>query len=298
MKTIVLLIAVFFTLTSFAQTHPLNNGTESFENWETLEGGDLPEQWDGFNREIVMSGFPVGVVTTVTKDSLTPYSGNYAAKLTSQSVLGGPAVPGILTTGNLIIDFNAQTGDIVGGVPFGQRPSSFQGYFKHYPNPYDTAIISVTFKRQGVEIGGGSLYLTDSVDTWTNFHVPIQFTTSQTPDTMIVFISTSTRRANVPMGSVLFVDELSFDYSTGIENSDSEEQVKVYPNPSRGLVTVNAPLKEACSLFLFDMSGNLVFEDYGYFAGRQLNLQGLSDGVYFLKVQGSQRSYSQKIVLQ
>jgi hypothetical protein len=298
MKTLVLFLFVFASTLSMAQNNPLLTGVESFENWETLEGGDLPKYWDGFNREIVMSGFPVGIITTVTKDSMNAFDGNYAVKLKSESVLGGAAVPGMLTTGSLDIDFVNQTGDVTGGLPYTGRPSSFKGFVKHWPSQNDTAIISVVFKYQGNEIGEGSLLLNDTLDSWTSFDIPIHFSSAQNPDTMLVFISTSTRKNNVPMGSELHLDQIKLDYNTHIFTPESQSSVHIYPNPSNGIITIESNTIDPCMMNIYDLNGNLLYEEYAVLGTRQLNFSDFPKGVYLIRIVRRETTYSQKIVLQ
>jgi len=103
MKTTSMIVAVLFSGLVNAQQAELVNGFDGFENWVTAEVGELPNEWDGFNKNVQFGGMTVGTVECIEKSIVDPYEGTYSAKLTSTSIMGGPAVPGILTVGKFYL---------------------------------------------------------------------------------------------------------------------------------------------------------------------------------------------------
>ncbi len=298
MKTILTILALIITFSIYSQNHPLLNGAESFESWEKSEAGALPKFWDGFNREIVMGGFPVGIITTVFQDSTYAYDGNSAVILQSQSVMGGAAVPGILTTGILDIDFIAQTGDITGGLAYASRPDFFKGFYKCFPASGDTAIISVLFMNQGVEIGGGALLIHDTVASWAQFSVPITFTSSVQPDTVQVFISSSTKMANVPFGSQLHIDKVGFEFASSIFRPTVEMKANIFPNPCREALQIEVDSKDNVQVAIFDSFGKNVLQLPHYQSNELINVSHLQAGFYIVRILGNDYEVSQKLIVQ
>ncbi|MBN2747383.1 MAG: T9SS type A sorting domain-containing protein [Bacteroidales bacterium] len=298
MKTILTFIAVIVSFSIYSQNHPLLTGVESFESWEKSEAGDLPKFWDGFNREIVMGGFPVGIITTVFRDSTYAYDGSSAVILQSQPVMGGAAVPGILTTGALDIDFVSQTGDITGGLAYSSRPNFFRGFLKCFPASGDTAVITVTFKNQGVEIGGGFLLLPDSITSWSQFSVPISFSSTVQPDTVLIFISTSTKKANVPFGSQLHIDKVGFDLASSINNPSSNLKAKIFPNPSTDMLQIELDSQNPVQLAIFDSFGKNVMQLPDYQSNEVVDISYLPGGIYFIRILGYDFELSQKLIVQ
>jgi extracellular elastinolytic metalloproteinase len=80
----------------------------------------------------------------------------------------------------------------------------------------------------------------------------------------------------------------------------NEELVKVYPNPTNGLlnIAVNGYSGEL-NVMVYDLNGRQVFEkSFTSFATEQtINLQGLQTGMYILKLEGDGVSHSRKVIL-
>lgn len=299
MKQLLLMLLIAIKIKALPQTNNLANGIESFENWFGMEAGNLPVDWDGFNREIVMNGSSVGTVTTVYKDSVNPYDSNYSVKLVSSSIMGGPAVPGMLTTGNLVINFQTQNGDIEGGVPFTDRPLRLKGYFKYSPANNDTASITCWFKKDGNEIGGGEFLISNTVNQWTEFTVDIYFSEPVLPDTMNVLFSTSKSRNNVPAGSVLEIDKVSFEGSSvEIEDIVSGDNFGVYPNPAKDFLNLKFHTEKNRQVYIYNSNGSLVYSENISTSSKRINTCDWQSGVYFIKLVSDKTKITQKIVVQ
>lgn len=299
MKNLMLLIFCCLTLNLFSQNQPILTGIESFSQWENNEGGALPKFWDGFNKEIIINGFPVGIVTTITKDCLDTYDGNYSVVLQSQSVMGGPSVSGLLTTGIFEVDFQNHTGDITGGLPITSKPLYLKGWFKYTPGISDTAQISIGFTNNGADIGGGILKINDTVDVWTQFSIPINYIMGQSPDSFNIVFSTSTLNTNVPLGSVLKIDHIYLDYTASNNStvSEIEKRVKIYPNPANQYTSIQMDFEGQAMLFIFDSNGKRIIEKTIYNTDNQLDISGLEKGVYFVKIISSERIFTEKLII-
>lgn len=104
----------------------------------------------------------------------------------------------------------------------------------------------------------------------------------------------------VPSGSYYNMSQGAFSLPTNASNGDGTiqsieklvELVLVYPNPSTGLIHVNAPYSEGEFIRIYDAMGKLVFTQRANPSTR-LNLQDLSNGIYILRI----GLHSERIVL-
>jgi hypothetical protein len=79
------------------------------------------------------------------------------------------------------------------------------------------------------------------------------------------------------------------------ESSILNSLIKIYPNPSNGIF--NIELDKPCKLKLYNMLGELVFENAFTDAGNfQINISNLANGIYQLKAENEQRSFYSKLI--
>lgn len=301
MKTIFTFLLITLSSYLIAQNQPLITGVETFGNWTSNSGGELPQYWDGFNREIIINGMPVGTVTTVRKDSADPQDSDYSVQLTSSSVMGGPAVPGMLTTGKMHINFNSQNGDIDGGIPYQAKPAKLKGWYKYNPAMGDTALISIWFKNDTMAIGGGTLKISQSTSLWTAFELDITYSSNLIPDTMNILFSTSTKRNNVPLGSVLDIDHIWLEGgNVGYERPIyAHDDFKLYPNPSSDFIKIESKERfEELRIRILNNLGAVVYESNHYQKNQKIQTRFFKSGIYFVEI-GSETSKSiKKLIIQ
>ncbi len=78
------------------------------------------------------------------------------------------------------------------------------------------------------------------------------------------------------------------------------DQVHVYPNPTTGMVIIEVPASDPggeVRLELTDLRGQKIMSLVTYQKVQQLNLQGLTDGMYLLSIYNNKVSSTRKIVL-
>lgn len=103
-----------------------------------------------------------------------------------------------------------------------------------------------------------------------------------------------TKGANVshltPANTNLFTD-VAIDWvplSTGIKNINLSKEIRVFPNPTKGLVYIEMKSIEAdCSIQVVNMAGAILFEDHvlkGASANKSFDLSNYSDGVYLVNI--------------
>ena len=284
MKTLVTILTVLISGMSISQLPAIVSGQEGFETWEPGEIGELPQYWDGFNRNVIFGGNVVGTVTCIEKDNSDPFEGMYSVKMTSTSVMGGPAVPGLLTLGDLIVDWNAQDGDIVGGVPYTELPIEFKGQYKYQPVGQDTAFVYIGFMQNGIEVGRGQLDFSSAQTDWTEFTVAINYDQGAAPDSMNILFSTSNSEGMVPQGSTLEIDAIEFSAFLGMEDLN-KNTLKGYPNPANNNVQLEFTQVESGVVKLIDNAGVLILEKDFHNQHVELDLEKIAAGVYQVMVE-------------
>ena len=144
-------------------------------------------------------------------------------------------------------------------------------------------------------IGFGAISVSASLNSWTYFEIPLQYLRTETPDTMNILILNSNPLDNVDhTGSVMWIDNLSFNYGTvGIEGVTFSKELNIYAgSDARQLVLSSAFTKpEHLDISLYNMAG--------IEAGRwqrtmqqsieHLDISNLPPGTYVIRVTSGNR---------
>lgn len=184
------------------------------ETWTDIGlGFEDPESWQTPNQSTTILQ-----IYTTTK-STDAVQGTYSAKLETKSV-GGFNTPGVITLGNFNVDYVNFTAYLTGGIPFTEKPTALSGSFKNYPAANDSTLIIVYFTKYNTAesktdtIGLGVKFSTETVDSWTNFSIPINYYNTEDPDTMNLHV-VSSNMLNPQEGSTMYIDNLVFEYPEG-----------------------------------------------------------------------------------
>lgn len=298
MKSLLLILILILSQATIAQNAPILSGPEGFEEWEPAETGQLPKHWDGFNRNIVFGGMQVGTIECITKDSTDPYSGQYSARLESKSIVGGDAVPGMLTTGDLLIDFNSQSGDIEGGLAYDLQPVRLKGHYKYAPAMNDTAFISVWAMENGVQIGLGRIEISTAQSNWTEFTVDIHYAPGSAPDTINVLFSSSNKEGAVPVGSVLEVDAVYFEQPQAGQNELNDIKWNIYPNPTQESISIDNSTDETVEVELIQMDGKILQTNNLAPGNHTIPLHNTTKGTHLLRVGSGSQKKTYPIIIQ
>jgi len=89
----------------------------------------------------------------------------------------------------------------------------------------------------------------------------------------------------------------------GIDELTFNSRVNVYPNPNNGNFTIeiNSKTPEIISIKVFDLLGTMVYENNNIVNSSNytntIDLSFLSNGIYYLKVQGDYKNITKKIII-
>lgn len=98
---------------------------------------------------------------------------------------------------------------------------------------------------------------------------------------------------DVPSGAILNASSITGDIVGTIEH-DMSGTVKVFPNPTNGLLTISEV--EDATVMVYNSKGILV-ETYNSFNGGTINLSGFASGIYLLKINTDQGIVVKRVVL-
>lgn len=174
-----------------------------FEYWDTVSTL-VPDSWD----------LALG---NITMDNSSCH-GNYGVRLENDTISPGP--------GAVLIGKTADGISFTGGTPINSRPDTLIGCFNYSVAPGDSALVLLFLKKQGTFISSNLFKITGNSSG--NFKVlkfPINYSTSDVPDSMIIGVSCSDFRTMqyADSGSNMIVDYLRFSGSSDtIPNADFE----------------------------------------------------------------------------
>jgi len=154
-----------------------------------------------------------------------------------------------------------------GGTPFPHRPAKMIGQYMFESNSpiEDFAQAHVILKKYNTSTGerdtigyGQNVLLNPSADFQT-FEVPIQYLIPDvTPDSVIVILySTYPNTPNA--GGELWVDDLSFEFTTNISEVDEVLEVNLFPNPFQEFLKIEITVLKKGTLELIDINGEKIF---------------------------------------
>ena len=212
-----------FATTSYTDQLP----NMDFENW------GYPDSSDNKYRDPCGGIFASSNAVSAQFDLITSQrsadaqNGDYAANIVTGSFFGGVLLaPGILFVGEFTsyqLDLQKLLSNARFGVPFTERPASFQGFHKYTSVNGDSAYIAVMLSRYDQQnkikdtVGFGELTIRNTITQYTEFDIPIDYNyaagTEQPDSVAIVFISSKEIEDLLGEdGSSLWVDNCKFTY--------------------------------------------------------------------------------------
>ncbi|MBP8822787.1 MAG: hypothetical protein KBH07_04015 [Flavobacteriales bacterium] len=248
----------------------------NFETWTSGGGAMKPTGWITTNSLANYYG------TEPTCEQGTPgFTGNYYARVISRTGPGGVFLLGTMATGD--------TASSRRGFPYTWRPAALEGQWQYTIKPFDMGEVTVALTRwnnaTGMrdQIAYGTVWITDSIDSWEPFQVTLDYAFPDDPDTAIVTVNASASLIAMAPGSTMSVDELKFTGIAGVDEAPNAFRVYVYPVPVTGPVHVSAP-GPMRRITVQDMGGRIVLEGPASGTSAQLDLADLAPGRYVLGI--------------
>ena len=278
-------------ISSILITAPIYRGLAqpngSFENWSTTFGVIDPDNWQTGNLLSLLS--PPNPLSAFKAIGVDKHSGNYALKLQTIYLNNNPDpnlfldTMGIAFTGKILINPVSSTM----GYPYTGRPAMLEFWAKYQPVGGDNAEVGVLLKKwNGVSsdtVAFGSVII-GAVSQYTLFQCNLVYRLPELPDSAGIALSSSLK-TTARVGSTLFIDDLAFTGWVGIdEYNNYTDKVKIYPNPAKENITIDAQISEADNVQVDDVSGKLigVYKIRNY--STNINTGAFSEGIYFYRI--------------
>lgn len=304
-KLIVLLVAIFMSLSFKINAQIPNNG---FEIWEDYPDPDnpnnvyqKPDQWSG-----LLPNSPSTYSFSIEKniDSYPAGTGQYSMIIKSDIVNG---VDGVATSYDIMSD-DISWEYLPPAFPINYRPTSLFLYYKYLPENGDSMRIACNFYKNGAVIGGFDYKSPQIISNWTLLEIPISFNTSDIPDSSTIILTTFYNTQH--NGSSLYVDNLSFDAPvTSVNESicglpNCFALMQNYPNPFNSTTTIKYSIYKTniVTLKLYNVSGKEVAT---LLNGKRtpgnytiaLNTTNLPSGVYYYQILSGSFKDTKKLIL-
>lgn len=281
---------------------PQSIPNNDFETWINHGQYDDPQSWDTPNQEVCFFPFYTKVVTKGTDH----YSGSFSARLETKEIpVINITVPGVISLGNLVIDIGNMSYSIEGGVPINDMPTHLKGYYKFSPKGGDSCAVGIILTKWADStrdtIAYGYFSSHDTVTSWTPFSAWIDYTTVTTPDTMnILAISSATFSPTA--GTVLYLDGLYLDYTTGTGERNLSSGIDFYLDRDQQELAVFFDLPEPglSSVRLYNLTGQVVNQAPTIMRMKEkvtLSCSGLTNGMYIMQVVHDGKSVSEKFII-
>ncbi len=293
MRILFTLLASILVMNLQAQQAP-NSGMET---WTTGSFSN-PEFWDTPNQET--TSIPFVGAAVVTK-STGAHSGSWCAKLESKNFIL-VSVPGLMTLADFNVNTSTMEFSLTGGTPFTGRPEKFTGYYKYSPQGGDTCAIGAIFYKHNPggwqdTIGIAFFLESNTVSSWTKFEAYVDWFTSEDPDTMNILASTA-MGLETTAGSTLYIDDLEFDYSTGVTQAIFQDDAGIYYNGVTQTLVVSSAQSATGDLAIYNAAGSLIFSQYLSGTGdHEIRLGKMNPGIYLVRFNSNNEVITRKILL-
>ncbi|HTL82204.1 MAG TPA: T9SS type A sorting domain-containing protein [Bacteroidia bacterium] len=265
MKKQILSIIAGLTVVSglFGQAAIPNSG---FEVWQQYFGEPQePQGW--ISPNIFASTFYNPNNPTIATAAGTPdnYQGTYSCRIETKTLVQNPDTNTIPNTSGYVLtgSFSIAAPNIRPGYATQQRPQTLTYYAKYAPMNTDTGWAMVLLSHWNTStnmrdtIGWGFDFMPLAVPAYTQRTITMTYFSPNAPDTCIIWFSSSSS-VSPNVGSVLFVDALSFTGFVGMDEATNATNVDVYPNPSNAVTNFDVSGNDAFEVAAYDMTGREV----------------------------------------
>ena len=284
MKKLIIKTAILFFSIFKISAQP-NGG---FENWSPYFNIENPDDWGTLNiLTFVAGGNPQSVFKASAKDK---HSGNYALKIKTVYFNNKPDYNAIKDTMGIVFTGRIELSPVAikYGFPYSQRPEKLEFWAKYNPIGLDNAGAQVYLRKwdgsKNDTIAFGEIVLTETL-AYTNFQVNLTYYSSDSPDSAIIAFASSNYTAIARVGSTLFVDDVAFVGTVGIDKQkNTADSFKILLNPANDNVIIYTQREDAFCVKIFDVSGKNVgtykFENYN----ASINTSSYASGNYFFEI--------------
>jgi len=253
-------------------------------------------------------------VTSLCEDGQVQFTDNTTGGATSWNWTFEGGTPETSTTQNPLVTYNTAGNfdvTLVAGNGTGSNSVKKSEYITVNPKP--AAATAIVGSHQGCQ-GYAEIYTIDPINfatayVWT-IDPEVAGTVIQDENTITVawsdlYAGTATLKVcgvnacGEGVGSEDF--QVIVQNCTGIEDGNKNASLTVYPNPNTGNFIVEFNGNDAVNLKLVNILGEIVYQlnkiqANGFFT-KTISIEGISEGIYYLKIEGNTLNITKKIVI-
>ncbi|MBX2815238.1 MAG: T9SS type A sorting domain-containing protein [Saprospiraceae bacterium] len=189
--------------------------------------------------------------------------------------------------------------DLLSSYPCGERPTSLKGYYRYSGTSDDSLLVAALFSQgeaaidEEQAIGVASMFAGAGSSQFTEFEVPITYSSPATPDSVTILII-ATKEEGSKENSFFEVDELSFiGATTSTADVALEVQDLITPNPVSDHIQVSNAQKLS-SLEILNLDGQVLTHWSNVLPEHQV--EHLPPGIYVARATSDQEVVVQKFV--
>lgn len=306
MKKPILSLFALLAACAFSSAQQLPN--TGFESWRTSPFGELPAGNASFkwgSSDTITMYYGGDIVRPSVFKSSTSHSGNFALGLQAGRYFNSFVNDTLFGGGHLFLGEFDPNGSPLGGVPYTSRPFGITGYYRLVtPMPgMDTATVAVQFSKGGNFIGSGIQNFFPAA-TWQPFDININWIGTDAPDEMAVLMGMGLFDLSIDDTAARFyLDDVSLSLPTGLkQNLFASEDLKVFPNPTGGKLTVQLAgefLKSGTYFTVHNAAGAEIARR-AVQPQTEISLESQPPGTYFIQLRDGSGAvlYGQKVTLQ
>lgn len=259
-----LLTSIMMASIVVASAQCITFAESDFENWKTIQDSSTFAQvaytyekpdttWTSITD--LMDLLFTGTALPAASKSTDSHSGSYSMELTAP---------------------NNATSLLMGQIFYTARPTMYSGYYKYNGVAGDSLQVSI-----GGNGDTSNVILLPPVANWTGFSVPINYNTTNVPDTFTVvfnLINNGTTTINA------WLDDFCFgSLPSSISENNINNNITIFPNPVKDQLTITTENEKINSIKIMDVTGKttkIVTENT-----TNINVADLAKGLYILQIQ-------------
>jgi hypothetical protein len=272
-----------------AQTQVPNGG---FENWTD------ENTCDGWQGKVSLLGIMNANLLTQSTVSRT---GQFAARVETKEMMLLGTIPGIATCGKMSFGLSGLA--LEGGVPINGKPAKLKGYYQYDNMVGDTMLILVIMTKWNNTTGTRdtlsqrAFVSNQMTSVWAPFSINISYAPSTAVPDSFNIIMLSSAGYTPQVGSYILVDDLEFEYNNQNIAENDFSIFNLYPNPSNGIVNISINTNQTAEILVYNSLGQLVHQENNVRQWTILDLTEQNKGLYFVKVNIDNNSYTQKVLI-
>lgn len=179
------------------------------------------------------------------------------------------------------------------GVPCTQVPASVTAWVKYQPQENDQLIMLAVAKKEGMPISYNyGSFQTDDPNAYQKIGIDLDMPNAECDSIMIVILSS----LQLGSSSVLYVDDVSLEYS-GVGISDMESYTgKIYPNPAGDRLFIQPENEEVYEWTLTDLKGKLLQSGKAS-GGVSIDTKTCVPGMYLIQIREQGETSTHKVMI-